>query len=121
MANPSRTRWGIAQSPPYSASRCPPGNIFGAPEGIYEPAVSEGFWLLLAPLPPGEHVIHFSAATSDGVFSLDVTVHSSRSKPAGRVASDVTLELRSLFCVRGAPGCVRSVRRQCRILGVTPT
>ena len=48
-------------------------NIFGAPEGIYEPAVSDGFWLLLAPLPPGEHVIHFSAASSDGSFSLDVT------------------------------------------------
>ncbi len=61
-----------AISPVFSLT-LPAGNIFGAPEGIYEPAVSDGFWLLLAPLPPGEHVIHFSAATSDGVFSLDVT------------------------------------------------
>jgi hypothetical protein len=61
-----------AMSPVFSLT-LPANNIFGVPEGTYEPAVSDGFWLLLAPLPPGEHVIHFSAASSDGSFSLDVT------------------------------------------------
>jgi hypothetical protein len=60
-----------AISPVFSIT-LPFDNIFGVPEGIYAPAVSDGYWLLLAPLPPGDHVIHFSATTSGG-FSLDIT------------------------------------------------
>jgi hypothetical protein len=43
------------------------GCIFNAvapeffPPGPYGPAVSDGFWVMVPPLPVGEHVIHFRA------------------------------------------------------------
>lgn len=60
-----------AISPVFSIT-LPADNIFGAPEGVYFPAVSDGYWLLLTPLRPGNHVIHFSATTTGG-FSQDIT------------------------------------------------
>jgi hypothetical protein len=60
-----------AISPVFSIT-LPADNIFDAPEGVYFPAVSDGYWLLLAPLRPGDHVIHFSATTTGG-FSQDIT------------------------------------------------
>ena len=44
----------IAPSPPY-----PEG---GLPEGVYGPAVDQGCWLMLAPLPVGQHTVHFHSA-----------------------------------------------------------
>jgi len=38
---------------------------------LCDPAVSDGFWVLLAPLRPGEHTLRFRARSGD--FSLDVT------------------------------------------------
>ena len=38
------------------------------------PAVADGYWILLAPLPEGEHVINFRARTEMGV-NLNVTYH----------------------------------------------
>ena len=32
-------------------------NLFGLPAGTYAPAVADGFYLLLPPLPPGAHTI----------------------------------------------------------------
>jgi hypothetical protein len=37
-----------------------------------DPIVSDGYWLLLSPLPAGPHVIHFHTETSGG-FEVDVT------------------------------------------------
>jgi hypothetical protein len=37
----------------------PDNNVLGAPAGLLVPNVSDGFWLMLAPLPPGNHVIKF--------------------------------------------------------------
>lgn len=42
----------------------PTGNIFGVPEGQSQ-AVSDGFWVFLPPLAPGEHEIHFRGAVED--------------------------------------------------------
>jgi hypothetical protein len=54
----------------------PPGSLFtelGAPAGDYAPAVSDGYWLMLSPLPVGRHEIKFHAA---GVSTLqEVTYH----------------------------------------------
>jgi hypothetical protein len=36
--------------------------------------VSDGYWVMLTPLTPGKHTIHFTSATSTG-FGLDVTCH----------------------------------------------
>jgi hypothetical protein len=42
------------------------------PAGTYSPNVSDGFYVLLTPLSPGPHTIHFSAATPQGT-QQDVT------------------------------------------------
>jgi hypothetical protein len=42
----------------------PGGNIFGVPEGPSQ-AVSDGFWVFLPPLAPGDHEIHFGGAVQD--------------------------------------------------------
>jgi hypothetical protein len=36
------------------------------PPGIYTPAVSDGYWVMFTPLPPGHHTIHFEGATAGG-------------------------------------------------------
>ena len=36
-------------------------NMFGLPGGLYGPLASDGYWIMLAPLPPGRHEIHFGA------------------------------------------------------------
>jgi len=57
----------------------PPGSLFtefGAPPGDYAPAVSDGYWIMLAPLPVGEHVIHFRGVVGDPAapdFETEVT------------------------------------------------
>jgi hypothetical protein len=63
-----------AQSPPFSV-KVPRDNVLGPPEiaGTYPLAFSDGYWVGLEPLDPGEHTIHF-AGTGDG-FSLEVTYH----------------------------------------------
>ena len=57
----------------------PPNNVFTAigegtfAAGSYFPAVGDGYYVMLAPLPPGHHKIHF-AGSEDG-FALDVTYY----------------------------------------------
>jgi hypothetical protein len=52
-------------------------NIFGEPAGTYSPATSDGYWLMLEPLGPGNHVINFGGAATGGgglsAFSLEIT------------------------------------------------
>jgi hypothetical protein len=54
----------------------PAGSIavtdFGYSAGLRPLAVSDGYWVMLDPLPSGSHTIHFSAAASTGFF-LDVS------------------------------------------------
>jgi hypothetical protein len=40
---------------------------------ICDQAVADGYWILLAPLPKGTHVINFTSKSA--VFNLDVTYH----------------------------------------------
>jgi len=46
------------------------------PGGMYEPAVADGYWVLLAPLAKGHHELHIQGGISgpDG-HSIDVTYH----------------------------------------------
>ena len=48
----------------------PPGKL--SVPGNTDPLVSDGYWLLLSPLPAGAHTIHWRAVTSGG-FVVDVT------------------------------------------------
>jgi hypothetical protein len=67
-------------APPYSVT-VPADNIFSVvgislPAGTYSPAVADGFYLLLAPLPPGPHTIEFGGSGYIfGNFSQDITYH----------------------------------------------
>lgn len=49
---------------------CVEAGLGKVPAGIYSPAVSDGFYVMLKPLPVGEHTIHIRAESSG--FSLEV-------------------------------------------------
>jgi hypothetical protein len=65
----------------YRAESPPGGFVLHIPEGSivsgsyapgdHDPAVADGYWLMLEPLSPGEHQIHFSSGRPG--FSLDLT------------------------------------------------
>jgi hypothetical protein len=67
------------QSPPFNVT-FPEENIFGVQAGPTR-AVSDGFWIFLQPLSPGNHEINFKGAlvdyTTTGIVSVtnDVTYH----------------------------------------------
>jgi hypothetical protein len=53
----------------------PEGNIFGLPAGTRYPVCADaGYYVVVHPLPPGEHTINFTGTTRTG-FSVDVTYH----------------------------------------------
>jgi len=50
----------------------PANNLAGQPQGVYYPAISDGWWMMLKPLTPGNHTVRFTADNGFG-FNLDVT------------------------------------------------
>jgi hypothetical protein len=42
----------------------PPNNVFGVPDPTYGPSVSDGYWLMLEPLGPGDHTIVFGGSSA---------------------------------------------------------
>jgi hypothetical protein len=52
----------------------PDGDIFGVGAGTYGPMVTDGYYLMLTPLEPGKHTIHFTAGL-EGSTPMDVTYH----------------------------------------------
>ncbi len=44
---------------PYNHFTVGPDNVFGQPAGTQGYSVGYGAFVLLAPLPPGEHTLHF--------------------------------------------------------------
>jgi hypothetical protein len=55
------------QSPVFSVT-VPEDNLAGSPSGTYTPMVSDGYWLMLAPLSTGTHTIHLHGVVTGGVF-----------------------------------------------------
>lgn len=54
-------------------SNDPPNNL---PAGHYDPVMSDGYWALITPLPPGEHLLEFGGSLCiDGqpIFTTGVT------------------------------------------------
>ena len=49
------------------------GKPTDSPAGVYSPAVDDGYYAFVPPLPPGAHTIHIQATS--GTVSLDVTYH----------------------------------------------
>ena len=65
------------QSPVFSVN-LPEGNVVGVPSGTYAPMVSDGYWLMLAPLSAGAHTVHFKNSITGGPFEgteTEVTYH----------------------------------------------
>ena len=63
-----------AESPLFTFT-LPPGNVFEffgipAPAGTTSPAVADGIWLMLTPLPAGNHTVSFNIAGP--IFSLAI-------------------------------------------------
>jgi hypothetical protein len=69
-----------AESPSLFNITFPEGNILGIPGGSSE-AVADGYWVMLQPLPVGEHTIHFRGAY------VDVTA------PGGNIVTETTYHL----------------------------
>jgi hypothetical protein len=61
------------QSPLFFWGPLPANNLLDFPAGTVSPAVSDGYFLLLYPLSPGQHVIHFTGGVPG--FTLDITYH----------------------------------------------
>lgn len=67
------------QSPVFTVARFPKDNIVFEVDPVFldgYPIVSDGFWVMLPPLAPGPHVLHFRAGTVQ-----DVTYHLTVGKP----------------------------------------
>ena len=71
------------QSPSFMV-QLPEGNLFGIDPGTYGPSAADGYYLMLAPLRPGTHTLHFTGGFTDGSFSLDVTYHLAVAEPGVR-------------------------------------
>jgi hypothetical protein len=54
------------QSPLFPFANLPADNFLGVPAGLSGSAVSDGYWLLLHPLSPGQHTIHWEASVLTG-------------------------------------------------------
>jgi len=54
----------------FSAMYPPPNNFY--PEGTYFPAVDYGYYIMLQPLTPGNHTLHFGASWLDITYNLTV-------------------------------------------------
>jgi hypothetical protein len=59
----------------------PPDNIYGnydeAIQGVVAPAVSDGYWSYIAPLPQGQYTLKFGGnlPLTGGTFFLDITYY----------------------------------------------
>lgn len=62
-------------SPAWSLTVPDDNNLFGLPAGAYGPGVADGYYLMLAPLRPGNHTIRFGATFFWGPdeFTQDIT------------------------------------------------
>jgi hypothetical protein len=79
---PDMFRYRVGPGDPFTLT-IPPGNVYEAfgctwaTAGTYSPFVSGGYYLLMTPLPAGQHTLHFTGHTIFGGadFTLDITYH----------------------------------------------
>ncbi len=50
----------------------PEGNMFGVEPGTYGPTVADGIFLMLKPLPVGQHTIHWNSPNGEVTYHLTV-------------------------------------------------
>jgi hypothetical protein len=54
---------------PVIALTLPRDNLAGIAAGTYSPQVGDGYYLMVAPLPPGTHTIYIRGEATAGVFA----------------------------------------------------
>jgi hypothetical protein len=64
-------------SPVFTWGPLPADNLLGLPAGTTTRSVADGYCLMLAPLAPGQHTLHFTgtAGVAPNAFTLDITYH----------------------------------------------
>jgi hypothetical protein len=82
---PLKNLFGYRVTSPVFSYTLPPNNIYddprwgcvgGWPPGVQYPAVSDGYWLMLAPLSAGSHTINFGGSASVPISTVqEVTYH----------------------------------------------
>ena len=62
-------------TPVFTWGPLPADNLLGLPAGTCSPSVSDGYFLMIAPLSVGRHTVHFTgtAGVSPNAFTLDIT------------------------------------------------
>ncbi len=91
------------QSPLFTWGPLPANNTFGDaanyPAGLTSPSVADGYWLMLNPLTPGSHTIHFTGGLTlstakgdpfDFDFRLDITYNLTVVPPSGVLPANST-------------------------------
>lgn len=63
----------LVESPLFTFT-VPPNNVLGVDPGAGQ-SVSNGYWLMLAPLSVGKHTIRFGGTYVENGFTLDITYH----------------------------------------------
>lgn len=61
-----------AKSPTPFNITFPEDAVFGIPSGTYYPHVSDGYWLMLAPLSRGTHTIHIKVIANPAVLNFAI-------------------------------------------------
>ncbi len=64
-----------AQSPNGFPVTLPDGAVFGLPAGTFQPQVSDGYWLMLAPLSEGRHLITTHVVNAPAGIDMTETLH----------------------------------------------
>jgi len=86
--------------------------------GTPQPGVSDGYWIMLAPLSHGGHTVHFSAAAPGLGFGLEVTylleVGSPTGKPIGIMSATPTASAGPLPAQAGLKSLAQSAAAHAR-------
>ena len=89
VAIPDLERYRV-QSDPFTVV-LPEDNVLEVDPAVLE-GVIDGYWLLLAPLPPGEHELRFGGGLPDIDFATEVTYHLIVAEPVVVEPADDMLE-----------------------------
>ena len=68
----------------------PVGNVLGVEPAVTQ-GIADGYWLLLAPLPVGEHELRFGGGIPDSGISTEITYHLTVAEPVVLAPADDSL------------------------------
>jgi hypothetical protein len=99
-------------APPFTLNLASPDNLFTISyhhdvTGLIDPAVADGYWLMLEPLAPGPHVIVFGGTYgSPESYSYERTDHITVLGPNSAASADATATLKRVISPNNATALV---------------